>query len=183
MSGCRPVPRRTCPPTRRRHARTARCGRGARADGAGRPCRSPGASCLERGRSPTPARRPTSAPARTGAGPARDALVEARRSPAGWAPPSARRGRALARRAGIQLERLAPLAGAAPAARIRSPLNLTGREREVLLLLAAGRSNPQIAQELFISPKTASVHVSNIFAKLGVSSRVEAATLVSRLQI
>ena len=47
---------------------------------------------------------------------------------------------------------------------------LTAREREVLLL-AVGRSNPQIAQTLFISPKTASVHVSNILAKLGVSGR------------
>ena len=60
-------------------------------------------------------------------------------------------------------------------------LNLTAREQEVLLLVAAGRSNPEIAQELFISPKTASVHVSNILAKLGLSSRVQAATLVHRL--
>jgi len=58
---------------------------------------------------------------------------------------------------------------------------LTDREREVLLLLTAGRSNPQIAQELFISPKTASVHVSNILAKLGVSGRVEAAAVAHRL--
>jgi ATP/maltotriose-dependent transcriptional regulator MalT len=58
---------------------------------------------------------------------------------------------------------------------------LTLREREVLTLLAAGRTNPEIAKELFISPKTASVHVSNILAKLGVTSRVEAATLVERL--
>ena len=47
---------------------------------------------------------------------------------------------------------------------------LTDREREVLLLLADGRSNPEIAQALFISPKTASVHVSNILAKLGVAA-------------
>jgi ATP/maltotriose-dependent transcriptional regulator MalT len=58
---------------------------------------------------------------------------------------------------------------------------LTDREREVLVLLTAGRSNPQIAQELFISPKTASVHVSNILAKLGVSGRVEAAAVAHRL--
>ena len=58
---------------------------------------------------------------------------------------------------------------------------LTAREREVLLLLAQGHSNPQIARELFISPKTASVHVSNILAKLGVASRVQAAGLVQRL--
>ena len=58
---------------------------------------------------------------------------------------------------------------------------LTDREREVLLLLADGRSNPEIAQALFISPKTASVHVSNILAKLGVGGRVEAAAVVHRL--
>jgi len=52
---------------------------------------------------------------------------------------------------------------------------LTPREREVLALVAAGRSNRAIAEELFISIKTASVHVSNILAKLGVASRTEAA--------
>ena len=60
---------------------------------------------------------------------------------------------------------------------------LTEREREVLLLLANGRSNPEIAQALFISPKTASVHVSNILAKLGVGGRVEAAAVVHRLGV
>jgi len=52
---------------------------------------------------------------------------------------------------------------------------LTGRELEVLRLVAVGRSNRDIAAELFISPKTASVHVSNILGKLGVASRGEAA--------
>jgi DNA-binding NarL/FixJ family response regulator len=52
---------------------------------------------------------------------------------------------------------------------------LTPREREVLALVAAGRSNRAIAEELYISVKTASVHVSNILAKLGVASRTEAA--------
>lgn len=52
---------------------------------------------------------------------------------------------------------------------------LTARESEVLQLLARGRSNREIGAELFISPKTASVHVSHILAKLGVSSRGEAA--------
>jgi hypothetical protein len=46
---------------------------------------------------------------------------------------------------------------------------------------AVGRSNGQIAQALFISPKTASVHVSNILAKLGVHTRVEAAAVAHRL--
>ena len=49
--------------------------------------------------------------------------------------------------------------------------------------MAAGRSNAQIAGALFISPKTASVHVSNILAKLGVSGRVEAAALAYRLGV
>jgi DNA-binding NarL/FixJ family response regulator len=52
-----------------------------------------------------------------------------------------------------------------------------------VVLLAGGRSNPQIAESLFISPKTASVHVSNILAKLGVDSRVEAAAVAHRLGV
>ncbi|WP_346777296.1 AAA family ATPase [Streptomyces sp. HNM0575] len=60
---------------------------------------------------------------------------------------------------------------------------LTQRERDVLHLVAAGRSNRQIAQELFISPKTASVHVSNILAKLGVGGRGEAAAMAYRLRL
>jgi DNA-binding CsgD family transcriptional regulator len=57
---------------------------------------------------------------------------------------------------------------------------LTTREREVLRLVADGRSNGEIAGELFISRKTASVHVSNILAKLGVTTRVQAAALAHR---
>ena len=53
----------------------------------------------------------------------------------------------------------------------------------MLRLVAAGRSNRQIAEELFISPKTASVHVSNILAKLGVAGRGEAAALAHRLRL
>jgi DNA-binding NarL/FixJ family response regulator/tetratricopeptide (TPR) repeat protein len=68
--------------------------------------------------------------------------------------------------------------GSAPFA---SPLaGLTAREREVLRLLAAGRSNREIAAELFIAPKTASVHVSNILGKLGAASRTEAAAIAHR---
>jgi DNA-binding CsgD family transcriptional regulator len=58
---------------------------------------------------------------------------------------------------------------------------LTPREAEVLALVAAGRSNRQIAQTLFISPKTVSVHVSSLLAKLGVAGRVEAAAIAHRL--
>jgi DNA-binding CsgD family transcriptional regulator len=54
---------------------------------------------------------------------------------------------------------------------------LTNREVEVLRLLAQGMSNSEIAQKLFISPKTASVHVSRILTKLGVNSRAKAAAI------
>jgi DNA-binding CsgD family transcriptional regulator len=57
------------------------------------------------------------------------------------------------------------------------PFGLTAREAEVLALVADGLSNQEIAEQLFISPKTASVHVSNIYGKLGVESRVAAATM------
>lgn len=62
-------------------------------------------------------------------------------------------------------------------------LGLTPREAEVLGLVAAGRTNRQIGQELFVSDKTASVHVSNILRKLGVSSRIDAAAVAQRLGI
>lgn len=55
------------------------------------------------------------------------------------------------------------------------PGGLTAREREVAALVAEGRSNGQIAQALYISTKTASVHVSNILTKLGLSNRAEIA--------
>jgi len=58
---------------------------------------------------------------------------------------------------------------------------LTAREREVLRLVAEGQSNSRIAASLYISPKTASVHVSRIIAKLEVANRVEAAAVAHRL--
>ena len=64
-----------------------------------------------------------------------------------------------------------------------TPLGLTSREFEVLRLVADGRSNPEIAARLFISAKTASVHVSNILAKVGVASRGEAAAAAHRLRL
>ena len=60
-------------------------------------------------------------------------------------------------------------------------LGLTPREAEVLSLVAAGRTNREIAIGLYVSEKTASVHVSNILRKLGVTSRVEAAAVAQRL--
>jgi len=59
-------------------------------------------------------------------------------------------------------------------------LGLTPREAEVLALVAAGRTNREIGTELYVSEKTASVHVSNILRKLGVTSRVEAAAVAQR---
>jgi non-specific serine/threonine protein kinase len=57
---------------------------------------------------------------------------------------------------------------------------LTARELDVLLLLVAGRSNPEIADALFISRRTVTTHVTNLFAKLGVSNRVEATIAAQR---
>jgi DNA-binding CsgD family transcriptional regulator len=62
-------------------------------------------------------------------------------------------------------------------------LALTNREIEVLTLLASGSSNEEIARELFISPKTASVHVSHILAKLDARTRTEAAVTAHRLRL
>jgi DNA-binding CsgD family transcriptional regulator len=61
-----------------------------------------------------------------------------------------------------------------------NPFALTAREQEVLALVAAGHSNGQIAEQLFISRKTASVHVSNILGKLGVGTRLQAAAVAHR---
>ncbi|MDG4788935.1 AAA family ATPase [Micromonospora sp. WMMD1102] len=77
----------------------------------------------------------------------------------------------LARRLGLR-----PAPGAAPGTEL-----LTAREQEVLRLVAEGHSNSRIAQRLYISPKTASVHVSRIIAKLDVANRIEAAAVAHRL--
>jgi ATP/maltotriose-dependent transcriptional regulator MalT len=84
---------------------------------------------------------------------------------------------ALARRARIRLDaEVAPEPEAEPA-----PLGLTPREHQVLLLVAEGCTNRQIGEQLFMSEKTASVHVSRILAKLDVGGRVEAAAVAHRL--
>jgi ATP/maltotriose-dependent transcriptional regulator MalT len=88
----------------------------------------------------------------------------------------------LARRTRIALASEPDAAGeAVPPAAPDDRLGLTPREKEVLALLADGRSNRQIAGALFISDKTASVHVSNILAKLGVTNRAAAAATAHRL--
>jgi DNA-binding CsgD family transcriptional regulator len=81
---------------------------------------------------------------------------------------------ALARRARLDLGEDAVVSSAERA-------GLTDRELDVLRLVAVGRTNRQIGQELFISSKTASVHVSNILGKLGVANRGEAAAAARRL--
>jgi DNA-binding CsgD family transcriptional regulator len=91
---------------------------------------------------------------RLGAGPLRDAVAD------------------LARTARV------PLGSESPATSRAGPLaRLTEREVEVLRQVAAGRSNDEIAEVLFISPKTVSVHVSRILAKLDVGTRTGAAAL------
>ena len=87
---------------------------------------------------------------------------------------------ALAERARIPLQ--ATLASPVDAGQggHRLPYGLTRRELTVLRLLAAGRTNAQIGSELYISPKTASVHVTSILRKLGVSGRVQAAAIAER---
>jgi DNA-binding CsgD family transcriptional regulator len=90
---------------------------------------------------------------------------------------------ALARRARVDLS---PADAGAPAAGTAVPeaareLGLTARELEVLEHVALGQTNREIAAELFISARTASVHVSHILEKLGASTRTEAAATAHRL--
>jgi DNA-binding CsgD family transcriptional regulator len=74
------------------------------------------------------------------------------------------------------------IAGDPPSpARRPDTFGLSGREREVLGLVAQGRTNREIGERLFISQKTVGVHVGNILAKLEVSGRVEAAAVAIRL--
>ncbi|MCB7135580.1 AAA family ATPase [Cellulosimicrobium marinum] len=95
---------------------------------------------------------------------AAQALEEAEAMGAG---PLAEAVRALARRARLDL----------PGLRRPTTAVLTGREDEVLRLVAQGLTNRQIGERLYISTKTVSVHVSNVLAKLGASGRAEAVSL------
>jgi DNA-binding CsgD family transcriptional regulator len=88
----------------------------------------------------------------------------------------------IARRARLDLgdgARTAPPAGRGPAS-AADTLALTPREAEVLALVAEGLTNRQIGERLFISVKTASVHVSRVLAKLGAATRGEAAAIARR---
>lgn len=90
-------------------------------------------------------------------------------------------------------ERLGAVADADEAARLIRSLGgtprtgpkdagvLTKREQEVLRLLGAGLSNPEIAERLFLSRKTVSHHVSNLLSKLGLRNRSEAALQAERI--
>jgi DNA-binding CsgD family transcriptional regulator len=86
----------------------------------------------------------------------------------------------LAQRGRLRLEQPVdtPAAPTAPSSAAVS-LGLTQRELEVLALVAKGQTNRQIGQALFITPKTAGVHVSRILAKLGVTGRGEAAAIAT----
>jgi DNA-binding CsgD family transcriptional regulator len=70
-----------------------------------------------------------------------------------------------------------------PAGRAGAPYGLTSREREILELLTTGATNRVIGRSLFISERTASVHVSNILAKLGAANRTEAARIALRMDL
>jgi len=87
----------------------------------------------------------------------------------------------LAQRARITLAPTAPEAPESPRQTIGEDLGLTAREVEVLAQLALGRTDRQIAEDLFISKKTASVHVSNILRKLDAANRIEAAEIGQRV--
>ena len=143
-----------------RHGKPSSARTSPRTPAGGRPKRrSPQAIVARR---PRPARADAGAE-RLGARPLRDAIE------------------ALARRARISLS--APADDAPEPVVDEDPFGLTPREREVLALVADGRTNRQIAEHLFISESTAGVHVSNIIGKLGVATRGEAAAIAFRLRL
>jgi DNA-binding NarL/FixJ family response regulator len=74
----------------------------------------------------------------------------------------------------------AMLSGSGGAPEVPAPVPLTDREREVLALIAAGRSNREIARSLAVAEKTVKTHVSNVLMKLGVQDRTQAALYAVR---
>lgn len=115
------------------------------------------------------------------AGPARAALLTARRLGARWLVEEVE---GLGRRARLRLGDGEPAAAvASPQEGDGGPFGLTPRELQVLALIAEGATNRQIGSALFMAEKTASVHVSRIIAKLGVTSRTQAAAVAHRLHL
>jgi DNA-binding NarL/FixJ family response regulator len=100
-------------------------------------------------------------------------------APAQGASIVARWARELAARCGIPLDGVDATSSASSASGMEA---LTPRELQVLELVAEGLTNPQIGTRLFISPKTVSVHVSAILAKIGATNRAEAAALYASAQ-
>jgi DNA-binding CsgD family transcriptional regulator len=94
---------------------------------------------------------------------------------------------ALARRARITLpppgppDQVVAGQGSEPGRPASDELGLTAREQDVLALIAEGRTDRQIAEALFISPRTVAMHVSSILTKLGVPNRGGAAAVAHRL--
>ena len=105
------------------------------------------------------------------------ALAAARRLGSAWL---AEEVESLAARARLHLGEDATPAAAAPSDEPDDPFGLTARERDVLVLVAAGATNREIGERLHMAEKTASVHVSRILAKLNVRSRTEAAAVAHR---
>jgi DNA-binding NarL/FixJ family response regulator len=85
-----------------------------------------------------------------------------------------------ARRAFEELGAVPDLESLARAAGTPTPGSLSPREREVLILVAAGKTNRAIAQQLFISEKTVARHLANIFTKLRLNSRAQATAYAYR---
>ncbi|HEY8478902.1 MAG TPA: helix-turn-helix transcriptional regulator, partial [Spirillospora sp.] len=86
------------------------------------------------------------------------------------------------RRLGVRVP--VPGGSAAPGARggrKKLPYGLSPREHEIAMLVAEGHGNQQIAERLFLSVRTVETHLSRVFAKIGVSSRVGVATAMNRL--
>jgi DNA-binding CsgD family transcriptional regulator len=109
------------------------------------------------------------------------ALTAARRLGSAWL---AEEVESLAARARLQLgEEVPAAAAAADRDDPEDPFGLTARERDVLVLVAAGATNREIGERLHMAEKTASVHVSRILAKLNVRSRTEAAAVAHRQRL
>jgi DNA-binding CsgD family transcriptional regulator len=84
------------------------------------------------------------------------------------------------RRLGVRVPAPGRPASAAGSGKEKLPFGLSPREHEIALLVVEGCSNQQIAERLFLSVRTVETHLSRVFAKIGVSSRVGVATAMNR---